>query len=87
MPGCSAHSWSWATSRDCVRCLGEIYGKLELPFDEASVGSLTGEVPTLTVEAVERAVLAAWGAAEASPEALDPETVELAQELVAQHRV
>ena len=66
--------------------LGEIYAKLELPFDEASVGSLTGEVPTLTVEAVERAVLEAWGAAEVSPDALDPETVELAQELVAQHR-
>ena len=44
-------------------------------------------MPTLTVEAVERAVLEAWGAAEVSPEALDPETVELAQELVAQHRV
>jgi octanoyl-[GcvH]:protein N-octanoyltransferase len=67
--------------------LGQIYGHLQLEFDEASVGSLTGEVPTLTVDTVERAVLDAWGAGDASPEALDPETLDLAEELVAQHRV
>ncbi len=67
--------------------LGEIYGHLQLPFDDASVGSLTGEVPTLTVEVVERAVLEAWGAGDATPESLDDDTLNLAQELVAQHRV
>ena len=67
--------------------LGEIYGHLQLPFDEASVGSLTGEVPTLTAERVERAILDAWGAGDATPEGLGGATLELAYELVAQHRV
>jgi lipoate-protein ligase A len=66
--------------------LGDLYAKLELPFEESSVGSLTGEVPTLTVETVERAVLDAWGAGDVDPEPLDPETIELAGELVVQHR-
>ncbi len=65
--------------------LTEVYGHLELPFDPASVGSLSTEVPGLTVDSVEREVLEAYGAT--SPQPLDDATLELAAELAADHRV
>jgi octanoyl-[GcvH]:protein N-octanoyltransferase len=40
--------------------LRDVYGALDLPFDEASVGSLSEEVPGLSLEAVEEAVLSAY---------------------------
>lgn len=67
--------------------LGRVYGDLGLPFDEASVGSLTGEVPALTLDAVEDALLDAFGADAALHGPLDVETRRLAHDLVDQHRV
>jgi lipoate-protein ligase A len=64
--------------------LAVVYGHLELPFDPASVGSLSTEVPGLTVEIVERRLLDAYGATE--PQALDDATLELAKSLAADHR-
>jgi len=40
--------------------LREVYTALDLPFDDASVGSLREEVPGLTLDAVEEAVLAGY---------------------------
>ncbi|HLN78754.1 MAG TPA: lipoate--protein ligase family protein [Nocardioidaceae bacterium] len=40
--------------------LDEVYGRLEQPFDVASVGSLAEEVPELSLDTVEDAVLAAY---------------------------
>lgn len=42
--------------------LGEVYRLLDLPFDEGSVGSLVEEVPGLSLEDVETAVLDAYDA-------------------------
>jgi lipoate-protein ligase A len=42
--------------------LGDVYGALDLPFDDASVGSLSAEVPGLSLDRVEDAVLAAYDA-------------------------
>ena len=66
--------------------LERVYGHLGLPFDVASVGSLTGEA-ALDVEAVERALLGAYGADASSAEGPDPDTLSLAHDLVDQHRV
>ncbi|MGY4768649.1 lipoate--protein ligase family protein [Kribbella sp. CWNU-51] len=65
--------------------LADVYRHLELPFDPASVGSLSTEVPGLTVETVERQLLEAYGATD--PQALDDATLELAKSLAADHRV
>jgi lipoate-protein ligase A len=65
--------------------LADVYRHLELPFDPASVGSLSTEVPGLTVDTVERQILDAYGAT--SPQPLDDVTLELAAELAADHRV
>ncbi|TCO36065.1 lipoate-protein ligase A [Kribbella steppae] len=65
--------------------LAEVYGQLELPFDPASVGSLSTEVPGLIVDTVEQHVLDAYGAT--SPQPLDDATLALAAELAADHRV
>ncbi len=70
--------------------LARVYGDLGLPFDEASVGSLTGEAPALGIDDVERALLAAYGATAAladAPAAPDADTLALAHDLVDQHRV
>lgn len=40
--------------------LREVYDRLELPFDDASVGSVVDEAPGLTLDRVEEAVLAAY---------------------------
>jgi lipoate-protein ligase A len=42
--------------------LREVYGSLDLPFDDASVGSLSEEVPGLRLDRVEEAVLGAYDA-------------------------
>ncbi len=65
--------------------LADVYRHLELPFDPASVGSLSTEVPGVTVETVERQLLDAYG--ETDPQALDDATLELAKSLAADHRV
>jgi octanoyl-[GcvH]:protein N-octanoyltransferase len=67
--------------------LERVYGHLGLPFDGASVGSLTGEAPALDIEAVERALVAAYGADASSAGGPDPDTLSLAHDLVDQHRV
>ncbi len=67
--------------------LGEIYDRLALPFEEASVGSLRAEQPGLTADDVEDALLEAYGVSRVPPTALDPATLALAEELVGQHRV
>jgi octanoyl-[GcvH]:protein N-octanoyltransferase len=65
--------------------LAVVYRHLELPFDPASVGSLSTEVPGLTVETVERHLLDAYSASD--PQPLDDATLELAESLAADHRV
>ena len=65
--------------------LADVYRHLELPFDPASVGSLSTEVPGLTVETVERRLLDAYGATD--PQPLDDATLELAKSLADDHRV
>jgi octanoyl-[GcvH]:protein N-octanoyltransferase len=66
--------------------LADVYAHLEIPFDEASVGSLSAEAPGLTVGTVEDAVLTAYGASPWLAEDLPPETWRLAGKLVGQHR-
>lgn len=57
--------------------LQEVYGALELPFDVAAVGSLSDELPGLSLDRVEDALLAAYdarfglSAAGLSPDLLD----------------
>jgi hypothetical protein len=63
---------------DVYRCLGQ-------EFDEASVGSLGREVPSLDLDTVERAVADAWQAG--TPEPLGDALAERARSLVAEHRV
>jgi hypothetical protein len=65
--------------------LTDVYGHLDLPFDPASVGSLSTEMPGLIVDTVEQQVLQAYGAG--SPQPLDDATLELAAGLAADHRV
>ena len=67
--------------------LAAVYRHLDLPFDKASVGSVTAEQPALRVEDVERSLLEAYGVASSPVAELDPLTLELARELVDQHRV
>ncbi len=68
--------------------LGEVYGLLGQEFDDASVGALSDEVPSLDVARVEQAVLAAYAeTATLEPAPLDAATLELAHDLVDQHRV
>jgi lipoate-protein ligase A len=58
--------------------LREVYATLGLPFDEASVGSLSEEVPGLSLERVEAAVLGAYD------ERFGLEPAEMPEELVRQ---
>ena len=68
--------------------LAEVYRCLGQEFDEASVGSLSREVPGLDLDTVEAAVADAWLAgAPAAPEPVDASLRELAESLVAEHRV
>ncbi|MFI6833731.1 hypothetical protein ACIBG5_41925 [Kribbella sp. NPDC050241] len=68
--------------------LADVYRHLGLPFEVASVGSLSGEVPGLDVETVERRILDAYAVkAQLEPSALDQVTWELALSLVIDHRI
>ncbi len=68
--------------------LSEVYALLGQDFDGASVGSLSAEVPGLDVEAVEAAVLAGYAdRAGLRPQRLAEATLNLADELVEQHRI
>ena len=66
--------------------LADVYGYLDLPFDPASVGSLSREVPGLTAADVEDALLAAYAVRPATAVDLSPETWALARDLAGQHR-
>ncbi|WP_241996160.1 lipoate--protein ligase family protein [Kribbella antiqua] len=65
--------------------LADVYAHLDLPFDPASVGSLSTEVPGLSLDTVEERILDAYG--ETSPAELDEATMELAATLAADHRI
>lgn len=66
--------------------LKDVYAHLGQPFDEASVGSLAGEAPGLDIATVEAALLTAYAVAhDAVP--VERATLDLARELVDQHRV
>lgn len=68
--------------------LTDVYERLDQDFDGASVGSLSGESPGLDVDAVEKALLAAYaGRWSLDPAPLDERTLERARELLPQHRV
>lgn len=64
--------------------LTEVYAHLELPFDPATVGSLSTERPDLTAEAVEHHFQAAF-AASVAPSPLDDATRQLAASIAADH--
>jgi octanoyl-[GcvH]:protein N-octanoyltransferase len=64
--------------------LTDIYTHLDLPFDAASVGSLSTELPGFDADGFEQRVLSAYGALEPAP--LDNATTELAASLVTDHR-
>jgi octanoyl-[GcvH]:protein N-octanoyltransferase len=68
--------------------LAEIYRALELPFDSGSVGSVSGEVPGVSPEQVERLVLDAYSArgAEVASE-LGADVLSRATQLLNRHRV
>jgi hypothetical protein len=68
--------------------LTEVYTHLEQLFDPASVGSLTGELPSLGAGIVERAILADYQADDDPVrQPLDEPTLALAHELSGQHRI
>ncbi len=66
--------------------LSAVYGHLDLPFDPASVGTVTGEAPGTRLDDLTTAVLAAHGRSEADAEPLDEHTIETAEALLGQHR-
>jgi lipoate-protein ligase A len=68
--------------RDVLR---EVYEKLEIGWDDATAGSVAEEVPGVSVNDVERAVLAAYPEIEYGH--LDGATLELARTLVPGHRL
>ena len=59
--------------------LREVYTALALEWDDATAGAIDEEVPDVSLDAVERAVIAAYGDLE--PATLDPETLALAHRL------
>jgi lipoate-protein ligase A len=67
--------------------LRDVYGALDLPFDDSSVGSLSEEVPGLSLDVVEEAVLSAYEERFGlSPGVLADGLVEEALEHLADHR-
>lgn len=68
--------------------LTDVYGLLGQELDEASVGSVVDEVPTIGADLVEAALLRAYGdLGPLDPAPVHEDTLALAQELVGQHRV
>ncbi|TDU90249.1 lipoate-protein ligase A [Kribbella voronezhensis] len=63
--------------------LTDIYHRLDLPFDAASVGSLSTELPGLTVATVEHCILTAYNAEGSAP--LEDATLQLAATLAPDH--
>jgi octanoyl-[GcvH]:protein N-octanoyltransferase len=66
--------------------LTDVYGCLSLPFDPASVGSLTAESGPVTTDAVVAAIADAWGVDPAQAIEVDGATLERARALVDDHR-
>jgi lipoate-protein ligase A len=68
--------------------LAEVYRCLGQDFDESSVGSLSREVPGLDADTVEASVVDAYrGGGPAATVPVDTDLLELARNLVPQHRV
>ena len=66
--------------------LRDVYRALELSWDPRTAGAVADEVPGVTVDDVERAVLDAYGLT-VEPRALDTATLERARELEPRHVV
>ena len=64
--------------------LTDVYAALEFDWDATTAGAVDEEVPGITLDAVEAAVIAAYG--ELEPAALDQETLALARRLEPQRR-
>ena len=62
--------------------LRDVYAALEFEWDESTAGALDEEVPGLTLDEVESAVIAAYPALE--PADLDDDTLALAHRLKSQ---
>ncbi|GAA5112673.1 lipoate--protein ligase family protein [Haloechinothrix salitolerans] len=68
--------------------LPDVYRALDLPFDVASVGSIRDELPELSLDRLETAVLAEYGTHdELAATSLDAETTRLAHALIDDHRI
>jgi lipoate-protein ligase A len=68
--------------------LAEVYRRLGQDFDEASVGSLSREVPGIDIDAVEAAIVDSYLAGGAAvPGLVDGELLAAARSLLAEHRV
>jgi lipoate-protein ligase A len=65
--------------------LRDVYAALGLQWDDATAGAVDEEVAGVTVAAVERAVLAAYG--DPAPEPLDPDALALARRLEPERRL
>jgi hypothetical protein len=64
--------------------LVDVYAALDLDMDPSTVGAVADEVPGLDLDAVERAVVAAYGGEASS---LDGTTLALAADLEPGHRL
>jgi octanoyl-[GcvH]:protein N-octanoyltransferase len=72
--------------RDAIRAvLTDVYARLGLPYDPASVGSLAAEQGSITTWQAGEVLLAAGGAASSTPTAVDRSTLDLAAGLVRDH--
>jgi octanoyl-[GcvH]:protein N-octanoyltransferase len=88
------HSWLLSVlavvgdQERCARVLGEVYSKLEQPFDPESVGAIQSENDSLTCEDVQDALIGALGVGPtAEPEPLSARTRALAAAHLVDHRV
>jgi octanoyl-[GcvH]:protein N-octanoyltransferase len=77
------------TGSELLRAVLEpVYETLELDWDPASVGAVEDEVAGVTLDDVEAAIVAELSrSSELEPTILDAETLAVAQELAAEHRV
>ena len=65
--------------------LRDVYAALEFAWDESTAGAVDEEVPGVTLDAVEAAVIAAYG--ELEPAEIDEETLALARRLEPERRL
>ena len=71
---------------DAVRAvLRDVYAALEIEWDDATAGAVDEEVPGVSLDDVERAVIGAYDGLE--PALLDPETLALARRLAPERRL